>query len=263
MRNFERHNVILAMLQTEEHATIDDMASLCKTSVQTIRRDLRELSLSGRILRFHGGARASPVDPATAYDASSNLKQKEAAAGLLAEIIPDNASLFLAGGSTLAIAAEFLNLRNGLTVITNNLQAAKNLVKRADFEVHVIGGLSRPESGSIAGERAVEFIGQFKVDFAIVGTSGIDGDGTLLSYDQNLVAATRAMLENSRRRILIADGSKFQGGGVVRGVHLREFNILITDTKPVGAAAELVEAAGISIKYPPTQSYESARKLLS
>lgn len=247
MHNFERHALILSMLQAQGHATIEAMAEACATSLQTIRRDLNTLVDSGRVERFHGGARLPQEPQAISYDAQSNLGPKETAANLLLALVPDNASLFISGGSTLAIAATVLRQRDDLTVITNNLHAAVALFDRKGIELHVVGGLSRAASASITGERAVEFIERFKVDIAIVGTSGIDLDGTLLEYDQAIVTAMRSMLANSRKKILVADASKFKGGGVVRGAYLGDFDAFVCDVEPPASILSILKHHNVDL----------------
>lgn len=163
------------------------------------------------------------------------------------ELIPDNTSLFLSGGSTLALVADGLKWRRGLTVVTNNLPAAILLLENRSFEVHIVGGLARAASGSTTGKRAVEFIERFKVDTAVISTSGIDSDGTLFSYDHSLVLASKAMISNSRRRILVADATKFDGGGVVRVLHLRDFDLLVTNGKLSRDAEALIADSSVEI----------------
>ncbi len=41
----------------------------------------------------------------------------------------------------------------------------------------VVGGMVRRADGGIVGETAVDFIRQFKVDYAVIGVSAIDDDG--------------------------------------------------------------------------------------
>lgn len=250
MHNFERHAAILSILQTREYAAIDELAATCGTSAQTIRRDLKELERAGRLKRFHGGAMLSDSPVAIAYDAQSHLPQKEQAAALVADLIPNGSSIFLSGGSTLALAAQGMRRREDLTIVTNNLHAAVALFDRRGFELHIVGGISRISSASITGETAVKYIERFKVDMAVIGTSGIDADGTLLEYDQSLVSAMAAMLANSRKKILVADSSKFQGGGVVRGVHISEFNLLVTDRRPPPLIEAILKAGQIEVHLP-------------
>jgi len=42
----------------------------------------------------------------------------------------------------------------------------------------------RGSDGGVVGEAAVDFIRQFKVDYAVIGASAIDHDGALLDFDE-------------------------------------------------------------------------------
>ena len=252
MRSVERHSLILSLLQAQEHVSIEAMASACGTSLQTIRRDLEVLGKEGRIRRYHGGAKLAEQPVSASYEArsSSHIGEKEIAARLVVDLIPDGATLFLAGGSTLALAATRLREREGLTIITNNVHAAVALFDRPGFEIHVAGGMMRPASGSMTGDEAVRFLKRYSVDFALIGTCGIDLDGALLEYDHSLVSPVMAMIANARETILVADSSKFGARGIVRGAHLRNVDTLVTDMAPHGRMAELIAAHDIRIHSP-------------
>src|SRR3546814_13540180 len=94
--------------------------------------------------------------------------------------LPDNASLFINIGTTTEQVANALVDHKGLRVITNNLNVANILGGKPDFEVIVAGGVVRSRDRGIVGEASIDTIQQFKVDFGIIGISGIDDDGTLL-----------------------------------------------------------------------------------
>ena len=93
----------------------------------------------------------------------------------------------------------------------------------------VAGGVLRHADGGIVGEAAVEFIRQFKVDFAVMGVSGIDTDGSLLDYDFREVSVSRAIMAASRRAILVADAMKFSRSAPVRIGHIADLDFLVTD----------------------------------
>ena len=144
---------------------------------------------------------------------------------------PDHASLFInIGTTTEAIARELLG-HKGLKVITNNLHVAAQLADRPDFEVLVAGGTVRSDGG-IVGQSAVDFIQQFKVDFAIVGISGIDDDGSLLDFDYQEVRVSQAIIDNARQVLLAADSSKFGRNAVVRLGSIALVDRMITDHAP-------------------------------
>ncbi|MFQ6776122.1 DeoR/GlpR family DNA-binding transcription regulator [Cereibacter sphaeroides] len=252
MRSLERHAVILGLLRQQEHVTIEAMAAACDASLQTIRRDLNQLGEDGRVVRYHGGARLADHARSATYEvrSASHVREKVAAGQLLARFIPDGATLFIAGGSTLALAAQELRACEGLTIVTNNLHAAVTLYDKTGFDVCVLGGTMRPASGSMIGEEAVRMIERYSLDFAVIGTCGISPDGALLEYDQSLVPPLLAMIANARRTVLVADGSKFGAKGIVRAAPLSAVNHFVTDRAPEGPAADLLARTGVKVHHP-------------
>lgn len=252
-RSAERHALILAMLQRQEFTSIEVLADACGTSVQTIRRDLSELANQGRLIRYHGGARlASPEVESPSFERrnSSNAEAKEAACSLLLDIIPDGATLFIAGGSTLAIAAGILKQKEKLTIVTNNLHAAVTLYDKAGFNVFVIGGWMRTASGSLVGEDAAAALDRFSLDFALVSASGLTDQGDLLEFDETLIGPIRTMMKNSRKRILIIDSTKYNANGIVRASSLRDIDLMLVDKPPSAPLTEIIQANGVSVRLP-------------
>ena len=82
-------------------------------------------------------------------------------------------------------------------------------VRPTDNDLVLVGGRVRQSDGAVVGEDAVEFISRYKVDYAVIGCSSLDEDGTILDFDAQEVSVARAILRNSRKTILVADQSKF------------------------------------------------------
>ena len=85
--------------------------------------------------------------------------------------------------------------KQGLLAITNNINVVNILQGYEQIEVIVAGGVVRHSDGGVVGEAAVDFIRQFKVDYAVIGTSAIDEDGTLLDFDYREVKVAQAIIE--------------------------------------------------------------------
>jgi DeoR family transcriptional regulator, glycerol-3-phosphate regulon repressor len=100
------------------------------------------------------------------------------------------------------------------------------------FEVVIAGGVVRSSDGGIVGEAAVDFIRQFKVDYAVIGASAIDHDGALLDYDFREVKVAQAIIANARHVILVADSTKFERTAPVRIGHLEQMDTFVTDQCP-------------------------------
>ena len=82
------------------------------------------------------------------------------------------------------------------------------------------------------GESTIDFIRQFKVDFGIVGISGIDDDGALLDFDYREVRVAQAIIENSRQVFLVTDHTKFSVTPMVKLGTLADVDALFTDALP-------------------------------
>ena len=56
MNKDERHHFILKQVETHEKVRVTDLARMQNVTPETIRRDLAELELNGKLIRVHGGA---------------------------------------------------------------------------------------------------------------------------------------------------------------------------------------------------------------
>jgi DeoR family transcriptional regulator, glycerol-3-phosphate regulon repressor len=117
-----------------------------------------------------------------------------------------------------------------------------SLSSNEHFEVIVAGGLVRHRDGGLIGEATIDFIQQFRVDFGIIGISGIDLDGTLLDFDYREVRAARAIIDNSRKVFLAADHTKFGRNAMVRLGNIAEIDTLFTDQRPPALVEVLTKA---------------------
>ncbi|MCK5934278.1 MAG: DeoR/GlpR transcriptional regulator [Fulvimarina manganoxydans] len=231
----DRQNEILEMAKRVGKVTVEDLAARYHVSLQTIRKDLNELCGARLLARVHGGAVLSSSVQNVGYDARRMIAADEKAAigRAVADLIPDNASLFINIGTTTEAVAQALLYRTGLMVITNNINVAGLLRPYPEIEVVIAGGVVRRTDGGVVGETAVDFIRQFKVDYAVIGASAIDMDGSLLDYDYREVRVTRAIMENARHVILAADASKFDRSAPVRIGHMTQVDTFVTDHAPM------------------------------
>ncbi|RML62763.1 Glycerol-3-phosphate regulon repressor, partial [Pseudomonas syringae pv. pisi] len=176
-----RQQQILELVRDRGYVSIEEMATLFVVTPQTIRRDINQLAEMNLLRRYHGGAAYDSSIENTAYAmrADQMRDEKQRIAEAIAAQIPDNASLFINIGTTTESIARALLNHNNLKIITNNLHVASILSTKDDFEVLIAGGNVRRDGG-VVGQGSIDFITQFKVDFALVGISGIDEDGSLL-----------------------------------------------------------------------------------
>jgi len=226
-----RHAEIVSMAKENGRVTVEDLAIHFAVSPQTIRKDLNDLCDQRHLTRIHGGALFPSGIENVEYEARRKIaaEEKSAIGRAAARIIPDSASLFINIGTTTEAVGEALLDHDGLMVITNNINVANRLRVYPSIEVVIAGGVVRGTDGGIVGEAAVDFIRQFKVDFAVIGVSAIDDDGALLDFDFREVKVAQAIIANARKIILVADSTKLERTAPVRIGHLSQVHSFVTD----------------------------------
>ena len=230
----ERRERILDLTRRHGFVAIEDLARRFAVTTQTIRRDINQLCGQGALRRYHGGAGLPSSVENLAYSARQVLclEEKRRIAALVARHVPDRASLFINIGTTNEEVARALMSHKGLHVITNNLNVAGIMSGNPEFEVIIAGGVVRARDRGVVGEAALDLIGQFKVDFGVIGISGIDEDGTLLDFDYREVRVAQAIMENSAQVFLAADHTKFGRNAMVRLARVAQIDALFTDRAP-------------------------------
>jgi DeoR family glycerol-3-phosphate regulon repressor len=205
---------------------------------------LNELAELNLLRRTHGGGTTQSSSENSSYSNRKVMhpRLKEKIATTLAKHIPNGSTLFIDIGTTPEAVAKVLAMSHcDLRVVTNNINVATILMERSDFKVILAGGEVRNIDGGVTGEATLDFISQFRLDFGVLGISGIDNDGSLLDFDYHEVRVKKAIIENSRQTILAVDHSKFGRNAMVKLGNLSEINLVITDQRPPEPIATLIE----------------------
>ncbi|MGV6988010.1 DeoR/GlpR family transcriptional regulator [Testudinibacter sp. P80/BLE/0925] len=249
MKQSLRHKQIVELVLQQGYISTEDLVAVFKVTSQTIRRDLNELAEQNLIRRHHGGAASPSSIENSDYQERKHFfsKEKEAIAKRVASLIPNGSSLFIDIGSTPEAVAHALLDHQHLQIVTNNLNAAYILMKKADFNITIAGGNLR-EDGGMIGEATVDFISQFRLDYGILGISAIDEDGTLLDYDFHEVQVKRALMKASRKVLLPIDHSKFNRHATVCLAAIQELDVVLTDREPSEKICDLLQQANVQLE---------------
>ncbi|MBJ9952766.1 MULTISPECIES: DeoR family transcriptional regulator [unclassified Acinetobacter] len=243
-----RQQQILELVKQRGYISIEEIAQIFSVTPQTVRRDINQMADAGLLRRYHGGAAIDSSVNNTEYSTrmSHNAEAKQRIAVAVAKAVPDHASLFINIGTTTEAIAVSLLQHCGLKVITNNLNVAKILSVKEDFEVLIASGKVRSDGGVI-GQATSEFFKQFKVDYAVIGISGIDAEGTLLDFDFQEVSVSQEIIAGARQIFLAADDSKFGRHAMMRMGHLREIDRLFTNLQPDEPYLQQIHAAEVNL----------------
>ncbi len=246
----DRKKQILIRAKKTGKVEVDQLALFFKVSQQTIRKDINDLCNQQLLQRVHGGAIVGSSIENLSYEARKLIapEAKKAIGRRAAQLIPNNSSLFINIGTTTEQVARELRSHRGLMAITNNIKAIEILRASQGIELIIAGGLVRRSDGGIVGVAAVDFINQFKADYAIIGVSAIDEDGSLLDYDLSEVRVAQAIIANSRHVIMVTDKMKLNRNAPVRIGNISEIDTLVIDAQPSKSFCDLCQANDVSIE---------------
>ncbi len=244
-----RQTEILNLARASGRVLVEELARRFEVSAQTIRKDLNDLCEQRALTRIHGGAMIASGVENLAYEARRFVAadEKKAIGAAAAALIPNGCSLFINIGTTTEEVASALTSHEDLLVITNNLNVAMLLYRHPRIEVVVAGGAVRRADGAVVGSTATQLIGQFKVDYAIIGVSAIDEEGALLDFDYREVQVAQAIIANARTVMLVADSTKFTRSAPVRIAHMSQINTFVTDSALPAGLASICHHRGIQV----------------
>lgn len=246
----ERQNDILARIGARGAQQIDRLALDYGLTTQSIRRDINVLCELGLARRLHGGVDLPVLPQNTSISARAELhgSAKRLIAARVAQDIPDGSTVFMGIGTTVRYTAEALRGHAGLTVVTNNVDVALLLGDVDGIELHLAGGVWRPNDRDVVGPETMRYFEKFLATHAVVGAGGLNPTSGVLDFSYGEAQITNAILENSRTRYLVADASKWQGTAAVRVAAFSEFTYFVTDSLPPEPRhAESLMQSGIDV----------------
>ena len=91
---------------------------------------------------------------------------------------------------------------------------------------------------------ALRMLGEMWIDVAFLGANGISRDRGVTTPDPAVAAMKQEAVRRSRRRILIADHTKFGMISLCRFAELGDFGTIVTDTGLSAREASRYEALG-------------------
>lgn len=226
-----RHRQILETARHTGSVSVEALAETLGVTPQTIRKDLNLLAKKSMLSRVHGGAVVTSGVGNLRY-AERRLvaaETKDAIGAAAAALVPDGSSLFINIGSTTEAIARHLTGHRELMVITNNLNVVDILADCPGIEVIAAGGRVRRGDRAVIGALAMDFIRSFRVDYALIGASAIEADGTFLDFDVDEVRVSQTIIAQARKVILTLDSSKLGRPAPVRIGDLADIDYLVTD----------------------------------
>ena len=246
----ERRQEILTLVNTHGRVAVADLSAQFGVSEVTIRADLQSLAESGLIVRTYGGA-----IPATYSLQELSLlqrrqqhipeKQRIGAAG--AALVADGEAVFLDSSSTALVVAQQLKQRRDLTIITNSLVIAQEMLGLPNIAVVMPGGSLHHDTVSLIDPAGLTFLEKYHIQQGFFGTYGLSLDAGLTDVSAPESEIKRPLVEMCHKVIVVLDASKWDRVGVTSYASLGDVHTIITDDQAPADLVAQVRQLGVDV----------------
>ena len=229
--------------------TFAELQAVIPASPATIRRDLAELEDSGELIRVHGGVMDTRyVRSEITFDERMvrNIPAKRAIAAMAATLVPSGASVLIDAGTTCLEAGKALFGRKDVRIITHSVTLVE-AARQGEADLLCVGGELRKISGALSGGQALGILATVRADLAFIGASGLDAKEGCSNTQLFEAEMTKAILSRAKRKVLLADSTKWERPSIIRFAQWSEIDDWITDKPRTAKEARKLRSFGLNL----------------
>ncbi|BBE20201.1 transcriptional repressor of aga operon [Aquipluma nitroreducens] len=248
----ERRMKIMQMLSAHDQVFVNDLSKEFGVSEVTIRNDLEQLEMKKLLVRARGGAMS--INQTVSFDQQLgeknkiNMSEKSRIGKVAAKLINDSDTVIIdSGTTTVEIVKNLSTSLNNVTIITNALNIANQLVSNTNINLIMPGGVLRKNSLCFIGPLAERNLKNFYVDKVFLGVDGFDPSNGISTPNIEEAYMNQIMIEVAREVIVVTDSSKFLRKSLAFICKLDKINIVITDSGILESDKKRLEDANIKV----------------
>ncbi|MBN8835047.1 MAG: DeoR family transcriptional regulator [Niastella sp. SCN 39-18] len=244
----ERQAYILHQVNLHNKVVSATLSAEIAVSEDTIRRDLQELSETGKLVKVHGGALSAafydnPVMESNVYAQTDKQRIGNKAASL----VKDGMFILTGGGTTVLEFARCLPSSLKATFISGSIPAISEYMNHPNIEIIVLGDKLSKTSRITVGADAVNRIKNIKADLCILGINAIDTENGVTDNDWDVVQIKQQMIASSHKTICLTISEKINTVQPIHVCGLDKIDSLITELDPGHKLLKPFKDAGITI----------------
>ncbi len=233
MTTFRRRQSLLDVLRRQPGLRVPELAKVLDVSEGTVRNDLNALENEGRLNRVHGGAVLKNQDQ---FQTNSFMRRYEinsaaklAIAKEAALLVMDGDSILLDASSTCHYFAQGLSERQGLRVVTNGFDVARELAQNSSNNVILIGGVVNYNSSSVTGLLSERIIEDLCIQKAFLSCSGFSLERGMTEVHLEEAQLKRKVIDSTQQLFALVDSSKFGKEDLTPFAKIGKITHLFTD----------------------------------
>lgn len=229
----ERQQTILGEVELHNRILLTDIAETLDVSIDTVRRDVKELDAENKLRKVHGGAislgfTTNNTRNTNVYALGQKMKIAEKAITLL----KDGGVIFIDGGTTCLELVRLIPANLELTCFTLSLAVAMELSNKPNVTVIFIGGRIAKDSQITIGANAIHNLSEIRVDYSFIGTGYVDSTYGLTEFDWDIVQVKKAVIKCSKKTVLLSISEKLNSQHRYKTCDINAINTMITELDP-------------------------------
>jgi DeoR/GlpR family transcriptional regulator of sugar metabolism len=213
LTTYARRQSLLEILRKQPGLRVPELAQSLNVSEGTVRNDLDALENEGKLKRVHGGAvlndQGQFQNNLFVRRYKQNVAAKFAIARQAALLVMDGDSILLDASSTCYYFACALSERQGLRVVTNGFEVARELAQNPSNHVILIGGVVNNDSSSVTGLLSEKIIEELHIQKTFLSCSGFSLERGMTEVHLAEAQLKRKIIESTQELFALVDSSKF------------------------------------------------------
>lgn len=248
MYMIERQHQILQFIRQHKVVKLVTLTKEFNVSMETIRRDVQQLMQDKKIEKFYGGVKyIEPVEGLIDHRLHEQLTEKIAIARACASLVQDGECIFIDSGTTTYQMTPFLLDKEKLTVVTNSLPVAFDLIG-SNIEVILLGGKVRHSEKSVTSNEFLFRFEHLNINKAFICASGVSIEKGISDFSLDEAITRKQIISISQKVYVATDSSKFSKDVAIQVCPVDDVDVIITDDALSKKTIQHFSEKGVQIK---------------
>lgn len=248
MYMIERQHQILQFIRQHKVVKLVTLTKEFNVSMETIRRDVQQLMQDKKIEKFYGGVKyIEPVEGLIDHRLHEQLTEKIAIARACASLVQDGECIFIDSGTTTYQMTPFLLDKEKLTVVTNSLPVAFDLIG-SNIDVILLGGKVRHSEKSVTSNEFLFRFEHLNINKAFICASGVSIEKGISDFSLDEAITRKQVISISQKVYVATDSSKFNKDVAIQVCPVDDVDVIITDDALSKKTIQHFSEKGVQIK---------------
>lgn len=246
----KRINQIEEYLEQKKEASLEELKEHFRVSLNTIRRDINELSKSNVIKKVYGGVVYNKnISTTKAYEERniSRLEDKRTIGQYCSRYIESGDIVYIDSGTTTHFLLDQLPEDSAFTLITNSLEVINKAVNYPNIHLMIVGETYKRSTKSFTGITADQTISKFNINKAFMSATAFSINHGASNSDLLENTIKKEICERANEIYLLIDSSKFGKSSLFTYCNIEGISTIITDKNIEERYVKQVEQANKKI----------------